>query len=100
MKKKEIYQQIEKILDEWDPIGILQDIEPINYTEDAIGEYSNYVKPIINIFMEKKSVYDYLVKLHAELRDDPNEYIKEEIKVVADRIVNFLSQYDIGNIQD
>lgn len=100
MKNNEINKQIERILDEWDPIGILQDIKPINYEDDSIGEYGNYVLPIIQVFIENRSVYDYLITLHTNLRDDPNEYIKEEIKLVAERIVNFLSQYDVAEIKE
>lgn len=100
MKNSEIQQQIEKILDEWDPIGILQDVNPIAYQEGAIGEYNNYIKPIINTFLDKKSMYDYLVKLHTSLRDEPSEYIKEEIELVAKRIVDCLYQYDLKDIRD
>jgi len=100
MKSNEINKQIERILDEWDPIGALQDIKPIIYEDDSISEYSNYVLPIIQNFIENKSVYDYLIKLHTNLRDEPNEYIKEEIKLVAKRIVNLLSQYDVKEIKE
>jgi len=100
MKKKEIYQRIEKILDKWDPIGILQDVQQINYSEGAIGEYNNYIEPIINVFLSNKSMYDYLIALHADLRDDPNEVIKEEIKLVANQIVDLLSKNDIEDIQE
>ena len=99
MKNKEIYKGIERILDEWDPIGILQDVQLINYSEDAIGEYNNYVKTIINVFLSNKSMYDYLIALHSDLRDDPNDIMKEEIKLVANRIVHLLSKYDIEDIQ-
>lgn len=99
MRAKEIYQRIERILDEWDPIGILQGVKPIKYSEGAIGEYSIYIEPIISVFLSKKSMYDYLVELYTELRDYPSEKIKKEIKFVASQITVVLSQSDLDDIQ-
>ena len=102
MKSNESNQRIEKILDEWDPIGILQHVKPIIYHDDnrSIGEYSKYVKPIIRIFLENKSVYEYLIILHTDLRDDPNEQIMDEIKLVAERIEAVLSSCDLNEIKE
>jgi len=51
MNETKIYQKVEKILDEWDPIGILQEAKPITYLEGTIGEYTRYVKPIIESYL-------------------------------------------------
>jgi len=99
MENVEIQQGIEKILDEWDPIGILQHVGMITYSKGVIGEYNSYIKPILHTFLNKKSMYDYLVKLHANLRDEPNEYVKKEIVLIAERIVSFLSQFDVKDVQ-
>ena len=95
MKKQEIYREVEKLLDEWDPIGILQEVKPINYVEGAIGEYSKYIEPIIEIYLSNQSIYDYLIKLQTELLDYPSESMKGEIKIVSERITKFLSNYKI-----
>lgn len=100
MKKEEIVQNIEKILDEWDPIGILQDIKPITYPKDSIGEYSQYIKPILKIYLANQSIYDFLVKLQTDLFDYPNNEMKQEIKLVSERIINFLVKCKTVDIQE
>ncbi len=94
MKNRELYLHIEKILDDWDPIGIQNIIKQKSVLRNGVyGEYTGYVEPIIATFLQKKSVYDYLVKLFTDLHDDPNEDEKEEIKIVATEIIDFLSEY-------
>lgn len=99
MRIKEIHQNIERVLDKWDPIGILQDVKPTDYPEGAMGEYSIYIEPIISVFLSKKSMYDYLVELHTELRDYPSESMKREIKLVARRINDVLSHSSLNNMK-
>lgn len=45
MTKEKFFEGLEKILDEWDPIGILHDFKPIRYINGVKGEYSKYVEP-------------------------------------------------------
>jgi hypothetical protein len=98
MRKQELYIEIEKLLDEWDPIGILQEIKPNNYAEGVIGEYSNYVEPIIEIYLSNQPIYEYLVSLQTKLWDAPNEIMKKETKIISEKIIQFLSQYKIEDI--
>jgi hypothetical protein len=100
MKKEEIFLRIEQMLDEWDPIGILQNVKPISYQRGIKGEYSQYVKPIIETFIANKSIYDFLVNMQESLWVYPNEEMNEEIKVVSERLVNFLSKCKLEDIQE
>ncbi len=99
MEKKKIYLEVEKLLNDWDPIGILQEFKPINYYEGTTGEYSRYVEPIIEVYNSKESIYNYMIELQTDLLDYPNEKMKEKIKVISERIVKFLSEQEIeGNL--
>lgn len=100
MKQKAIFKELEKILDNWDPIGILQNVKPINYVEDTIGEYTMYISSIIEVYLSNQSVYDYLIKLQTDLVDNPGELMKEKIKIVAEKIVKLLSQYKKEDLQE
>lgn len=93
MEKRELYLHIERVLDDWDPIGIQNIVKQSVLRDGGYGEYTGYVEPIIATFLQKKSVYDYLVKLFTDLHDDPNEDEKEEIKILATSIIDFLSEY-------
>lgn len=88
MEIKDAILDVEKILDDWDPIGILDDFKPIVYTYGYKGEYTNYVEPVIKTFLAGKSVYEYLIMLHSDLIDEPDESDKREIKLVETRIIN------------
>ena len=100
MKNIEIYRGIENILEDWDPIGILNGIKPVSYQEGTIGEYSRYVKPIIEKYLVKQSMVDYLIKLQTDLVDVPTTEMKEEINIIANRIELFLSKYSEDNIKN
>ncbi len=95
--KQKIYIGLQQILDDWDPIGILQYSQPINDSDNSIGEYNNYIEPIVNTYLANESIYDYLIELYSNLIDDPDDYVKEEIKLVTKRIVEFLSQHNMKN---
>lgn len=93
MQRKSIIIEIDKLLDEWDPLGVLQQFKPIDYTIDAFGEYSSYVLPVIQTYLANQSVEDYLIQLHTDFRDYPNEEVEAEIKVVAEKMITLLSKY-------
>ena len=100
MNKEEIADGIERILHEWDPIGILQGIGEIIHHQGSKGEYSKYIKPIVETYLSKNSMYDFLVNLHTDLRDYPNAEMKNEIRLVSDKIVIFLSQSNLVDLQN
>ncbi len=97
MVDQQLLKGIEKILDDWDPIGVLEDVKPIDYSTNAIGEYSGYINDIIEVYFYNNSLYNYLLNLYSQLRDDPNEAIKEEIKMVAKRLNEYLSSNFSGS---
>jgi hypothetical protein len=99
MNKDEIVLEIEKVLDEWDPIGVLQGYKPIIYRKGIIGEYTKYAEHIIEVYLSHQPIYDYLINLQTNLRGYPNEDMKEEIKLVAERINLFLSRCTIEDIR-
>jgi hypothetical protein len=101
IKKNEefIFIEIEKILDEWDPIGILQGINSINYNNGLVGEYSKYVLPLIQTYVNNQSLYDYLIKLQSNLWIFPDDEMQNEIKSISEKIDNFLSQYNIDELK-
>ena len=93
MQRKSAHIEVDKLLNEWDPIGVLQRFKPVDYSIDALGEYSHYVLPIIQTYLANLSVEDYLIQLQTNLWDYPNEEMKAEIKVIAGKIVARLSKY-------
>ncbi len=99
MHEDKFILKVEKILDDWDPIGVLQDYIPITYHDVVIGEYSRYIKPIIETYLKGNSINDFLLNLYSLIRDYPNENIKEEIKEVYKKIIALLSEYDKDDIK-
>ena len=99
MINKEILLGIEKILDNWDPIGVLQNVKPIGYETRAFGEYSKYIHPLLNTYLSNASIYDFLIKLQSDLMDEPNEEIEEEIRSVSRQIMDYLSKYRLTEIE-
>jgi hypothetical protein len=83
--------EIEKLLDDWDPIGILQDAKPIDYSNFVQGEYTSYVEPIIQTFISKKSIKEYLVKLYTKLMHTPNFEVNNQINELSYKIDQILS---------
>lgn len=69
MQREEKFESLERILEEWDPLGVLQDIRPPSSVKGSIGEYTRYIEEIIRIYVSKKSLYDYLVQLQTNLWD-------------------------------
>jgi hypothetical protein len=91
--------EIEKILDDWDPIGILQEFKPIQYFENAIGEYTSYITPILITYLQKKPVYDYLYNLQTEIMHIPNSLELTAIEIAAKKITKFLSGFSKEDIR-
>lgn len=88
MIQEKIVNNINTILDEWDPIGVNSSDENI-----TCGEYSMYIKKAIEIYLSNQSMYDFLIKLHTDLIDLPDDKLKSEIKIVSDKLISLLSEY-------
>ncbi|MBS1772591.1 MAG: hypothetical protein JST82_07015 [Bacteroidetes bacterium] len=99
MNGKTIRIGINQILDEWDPICVLQDYIPIDYSDDALGEYTSYVIPVIKVYLSNQSIYDYLVKLHIDMWTEPNEEMDKAIMLAEHKIMNFLSRYTAEDVR-
>jgi hypothetical protein len=94
MDREDIFLGIEKILDDWDPLGILNEYKPIAYTKGVIGEYSKYIKPTIEAHLANQSFSSFLTKLHIQLRDNPNEEMEKEIEMTSKKLTLFFSGID------
>lgn len=100
MQRKPVLTEVDKLLDEWDPLGVLQQFKPIDYSIDALGEYSNYVVPVIQTYLANRSVEDYLIQLQTDLRDYPNKEMKVEIKIVAEKLIALLAKYPKSDLAE
>lgn len=75
---------LNKILTEWNPIGV-----PKRIAED---EYSEYVADLFNIESDLNSISEYLLNICVNSMGlDPDASAKTEIKEVAKKIVSVLS---------
>ena len=86
MNRDELALEVEKILDEWDPIGILKMNEPIIYKIGVIGEYTKYAYFILEKLNSQQSINDYLIGLYTELKDNPDQTTKDEINIISNNI--------------
>jgi hypothetical protein len=100
MDKEDIFIGIEKILDDWDPLGILEEYKPISYKKGVIGEYSKYIKPIINVHLANQSLHDFLTNLYMHLLDNPNEQVKKEIELTSKKLIDLFAKTNQAKLRE
>jgi hypothetical protein len=106
MKSEEILRGIDKVLDIWDPIGVsLHWPEMYENANSSSGEYTKYVKPIIDVFLAKKSIYDHLVTLHIyligiDVNGEDWEEAKNFVLEATESINSFLSTYTQNELKE
>lgn len=103
MKRSELQIQLEMILDDWDPLGVLHMVSVIkssNPSRYTSGEYSKYVRSIVTKYLEGESICQYLIDLQAELWTEPNDEMTEAIQITSDKILKILSQYSSDDLID
>lgn len=93
MSKEEVYNELQKLLDDWDPLGVYVGSKPLDYSMHTIGEYYNYIKPIVETYLEKKPIQDYLMQLERHLWGEPNEASMKVIEATAQKIFKYLEQF-------
>lgn len=98
MEAESILLGIEKILDDWDPLGVLQDVKPISYMEGLQGEYTKYVEPIIEKYISNGNLKLFLIDLHTQLWQPPNEEMMSEINETTKKLNTYLSSQKRGDI--
>ena len=101
MDKEEIFLAIDKILDEWDPTGIIDTWKPLpdsHYVKGMKGEYHEFIRPIIQIYVSNQSVYNFLVTVQEDISSN-NEIMNEHIRTTAKQIVDYLSNYNLEDLR-
>jgi hypothetical protein len=100
MEKQRIISIIDQMLGEWDPLGILVAYQPVAQNLTAKGEYFNYVVPLIKVYVTGGNIDEYLIRLHRELRDEPNEEVLTDIRALAERFKVFLNRCPQSLLKD
>ncbi|MBO0934933.1 hypothetical protein J2I47_00095 [Fibrella sp. HMF5335] len=100
MQHKSVLVEVGRLLDEWDPLEILQRFKPIDYGIDALGEYSSYVMPVIQTYLANRPIENYLIQLQTNLWDDPNEEQRASIKITTQKMVSLLSKYSKSDLAE
>ena len=99
MDQELIIQGLDRLLDDWDPIGILQRFKPFKLDrKKTSGEYSKYVPLIINTYLANQSIYTCLANLHEYLlginiNGEDWEEARTATIETSNRIQSFLSEY-------
>lgn len=96
MKTENVILEIEKLLDEWDPIGILQDSKRIVYIEGVRGEYTKYAEEIEKNFNHNNfnQIDTYLNDLYFYLSGVKiDEKYNEELNKLTNKIVDVLYKF-------
>jgi hypothetical protein len=85
---------ITRILDQWDPIGLFFNQQEINYEIDGLGEYSSYIKPIVETFLNKESLINCLILINNRMYEETNSNQLVDIQYVAKNLFEYLTKCD------
>ena len=105
MTSEEITDGIDRILDIWDPLGMSLSWPQMYEGNNRSGEYTRYVKPIIDTFLTNEPIYDHLVALAKysmgidvtiEDQEGPKSYTIQ----ASESIISFLSKFTIEELKD
>ena len=105
MKSEEIIHGIDRILDIWDPIGMSLHWPEMYERNNTSGEYTRYVKPIIDAFIANESICNhmvvlgkYLIGIDVEMKDW--EQARSYTIQASESIISFLSKYTMEELKE